>query len=232
MDVTQGGDTLPISLYQTNGTWAQALGVPTDYTLSGSQFSHSNYYELQSFSHNGDSSVLYEKLSGWDPSYGGSVRFVIQDSLKNTVRTLGTIPHNVVTVWAESYSPMGDAIYAATDSYPWIGVQFWRVPMSGATPTLLWTMPTGLAASIQVSEDGTELAVDEEQDNYFMGFPCWTEYRKSTTGALLDSVNVIQQQDCSIYHEGGSSASLVKSIAVQPDKRRHREPLRSLFARP
>jgi len=220
------------TLYQQNGAWsAQALGPPNEYSLSGSQNSHSDYYDFYygGRSHNADSVVDFQFVGGARPPTGAPIQLLVYDSARTTLlRTLAPITSSVMNVWATTYSPRGDALYAAVTSNPYIGMEYWKLPLNGAAPTRLWTLPNGLASSLAVSEDGTELVADVEQQNspHYM---CWTEYRSTASGVRLDSVGRIDHDDCSVYHQGAASASRAHLLTLKERSSVGRSTLQSLF---
>ncbi len=200
-----------VSLYYANGQWTGGPPGPVnEFSLTGSSRSYSNYYRLfdprsDSRSHGGDSvpSIVLD-------SHGAATIVVLDTTLTTRFRTLGTVPDSLVVAWAESYSPTGDAIYMAEFTKGYVGVRVYKAPMQGGTPTLLFSLPNGNATSLAVSEDGTELVADVETQG-LSGYTCATEYRSTSTGFMLDSVNAINLPDCSTYTKGASSARRVAS---------------------
>jgi hypothetical protein len=244
VDVSTSGGINPRSVLFTNNQWtSQAQVSRVGYSLSGSAESYSEQNSglpVFGHSHDGDSIATFAWLTGPDPFSGGQVQIIVHDSARGGPNhNLGVVSSQGPQVNAIAYSPIGDAIFVATGAtrgtvQPNPTIKYWRVPMSGAAPTLIWETPANWwSSSLAVSEDGTELITDIERESGGLFFldDCWTEYRSSITGVRLDSVAgvgaISSDHDCAGDRHGAASA---RRVSFAPSVNRVNQPSSNQWA--
>jgi len=218
--VTRTSDSLPardsLSLYQNNGGWAShARGPINEYSPTGSYRSIDidQIFVVDTSqitrSHNGDSTAAYRHLPGWNYSGPYILNIVVRDTNPaSSDHLIGQLTHPVYDAFALSISPRGDAVYAATGNQTFAGwgLEVWKVPTHGSVgPTVLFAYKWGFASYLSVSEDGSEVMVAMATVSGTDTLPghvapwlhqhCVLEYRSSTSGALLDSMDLGENKD-------------------------------------
>ena len=154
-------------------------------------------------SHNADSTAALRHVGTWSYSAPFLLKLVVKGtSAGSSDHDLGTLTHPVYDAFAVSYSPRGDAVYAATGNQHFVGwgLEVWKAPRNGGTPTTLFSYRWAFDQILSVSEDGSEIMAAMTMatgtdtlnggDPPFAHLHCVLEYRSTSSGALLDSIDL------------------------------------------